>query len=219
MPPDGSAPNLPESAGFHCPRRSIERSAEAVAQRLPDLRAGLQVAEHVDGSDGLAREFRRDVGSDRSETKDRDVKCLTGRSHGLQILSAVTAQSEVELMPCDRLLDGLVVAIELIPDGGPDEVGSVGIEALLHQEVDMAEVHIAEIDRDFLAVGSLRPQFLHSAHRFHPDTIQLDGIWSINPGIASSGRPTRRSYETSLHPLTCQAPVRPRRARKWKARR
>src|SRR5215211_1695217 len=141
-----------------------ESLAGAVAQRLLDRGTGLQSTEHVDGSDGLTRKFGRDVWSDDRETKDLDVKHLTGRLHGLQIPSAVLTQAEVELLPCDGLLDGVVVSIELVPDGCPNEVRSIGVKALLYQEIDVAEIHIAEIDSDFLAVRGPRPKFLHFAH-------------------------------------------------------
>ena len=47
---------------------------------------------------------------------------------------------------------------ELVADRRPDEVGPVGEEPLLHQEVDPAEVDVAEVDRDLLAVGSAFPE-------------------------------------------------------------
>ena len=51
------------------------------------------------------------------------------------------------------LADRLGMPVELVADGRADEVATVGVEALLHQEVDPAEIDIAEIERDLLAVG------------------------------------------------------------------
>ena len=62
----------------------------------------------------------------------------------------------------------LGVPFKLVANGGPDEVGSVGVESLLHHEVDMAEVHIAEVDGDLLAVGGLGPQFVYIVGHFLP---------------------------------------------------
>ena len=59
--------------------------------------------------------------------------------------------------------------IKLVSNGGPDEVGPVGVEALLDEEIDMAEVDIAEVDRDLLAVCRLGPKFVYIArHSSHP---------------------------------------------------
>ena len=44
-----------------------------------------------------------------------------------------------------------------------------GIETFLHQQVDMAEVNEAEIDRNLLTI--LRPKFLDFSHIVHPCTI------------------------------------------------
>jgi hypothetical protein len=75
------------------------------------------------------------------------------------------------------------VAIELISDRRPDEVGAIGVEALLHQQIDMTEVNEAEIERDLLAFGGLRPKLPNIAcHYRHPYTIHMDGIWSDPSG-------------------------------------
>ncbi len=90
-------------------------------------------------------------------------------------------QAEVELVPGNDLLDRVVVAVELIADRRPDEIGAVGVEALPHQQVDMAEIDEAEIDGDLLAVGGLRPKLLYlGGHLCHPYTIHVDGIWSAS---------------------------------------
>jgi hypothetical protein len=60
------------------------------------------------------------------------------------------------------------MAVEQISDRRADQVAAIAVEAFGDQEVDLAEVDEAEIDRDLLTVGS--------AHRNHPCTIQLDGI-------------------------------------------
>src|SRR5438874_13598201 len=39
---------------------------------------------------------------------------------------------------------------ELVADGGADEVGAVGVEALLDEQVDLAEIDRAEVDGDLL---------------------------------------------------------------------
>src|SRR3546814_5114940 len=58
---------------------------------------------------------------------------------------------------------------------GSDQVAAVRIEALLHQQVDVAEVDEAEIDRDLLIVASLRAQFMDVSS--HLRGILLPSTW------------------------------------------
>ena len=68
----------------------------------------------MNGGDGLARQFWRNVRCNDGEPENLDVKRLAGRLHGFQILPAVLPQTEVELMSRNRLLDRVRLAIELI---------------------------------------------------------------------------------------------------------
>ena len=61
----------------------------------------------------------------------------------------------------DGLADDIGVAIDLIADGGSNEVGAIRVEAFLDQEVDMAEIDKAEVDRDFFGVARLRAEFVY----------------------------------------------------------
>jgi len=56
-------------------------------------------------------------------------------------------------MPDDRLLDGIRVSGELVADRRPDEVGAIGVEALMHQQIDMAKVDESDVDCDFLSLA------------------------------------------------------------------
>jgi hypothetical protein len=51
------------------------------------------------------------------------------------------------------LLDGIRVSGELVADRRPDEVGAIGVEALVHQQIDMAKVDESDIDGDFLSLA------------------------------------------------------------------
>ena len=115
----------------------------------------MQGAKDVKGGDRLPRQLRRDIVGDAGETENLDVQYFASRLHGLEVLAAVVAQAQVELVSFHRFPDGIVVPIKLVSDGRPDEVGPVGVEALLDEEIDMAEVDIAEVDRDLLAVRAL----------------------------------------------------------------
>src|ERR671919_1841202 len=71
--------------------------------------------------------------------------------------------------------------LELVADGGADEVGAVRVEPLLHHQVDVAEVDVAEVDRDLFALAGLGSQLMHVACHasYHPQNIHLDGIWRL----------------------------------------
>src|SRR5215207_2119207 len=52
----------------------------------------------------------------------------------------------------------------------------------------MAEIDIAEIDRDLLTVAGLRPEFPHVVrHRHHPLTIGMEGKWIQGGGVTRGG--------------------------------
>ena len=89
-------------------------------------------------------------------------------------------------MPGEGLLDGLAMAVELVADGRADEVGAVGVESLPHQQVDMAEVDIAEIDGDLLAIAGFGPQLLNIFGQVRPSLYHPDGWYlGLAPRISS----------------------------------
>jgi hypothetical protein len=51
-------------------------------------------------------------------------------------------------VPHDRLLDGIRMRGELVADRRSDEVGAIGVEALVHQQIDMAKVDESDVDCD-----------------------------------------------------------------------
>ena len=115
----------------------------------------MQGAKDVKGGDRLPRQLRRDIVGDAGETENLDVQHFAGRLDGFEVLAAVVTQAQVELVSFDRFLDGIVMPVKLVSNGCPDEVGPIGVEALLDEEIDMAEVDIAKVDRDLLAIRCL----------------------------------------------------------------
>ena len=69
-------------------------SDDAVAQRRLHRGSGLQSSQHVNGGNGFARQFRRDVRGNDGEPEDLNMKCLAGRSDGLQVLPAVAGADQ-----------------------------------------------------------------------------------------------------------------------------
>jgi hypothetical protein len=56
------------------------------------------------------------------------------------------------------------VSGELVADRRPDEVGAIGVEALMHQQIDMAKVNESDIDGNFLSLARLVSQLYFSGH-------------------------------------------------------
>src|SRR3954447_1132972 len=91
--------------------------------------------------------------------------------------------------------------LDLIADGGADEVGAVGVEPLLDQKIDVTQVDVAEVDRDLLGVGRLAAELVDVVGHF---TILSPSIWMVI-GAAAPGF-KRRDVEFQarvLTPLRC----------------
>ena len=68
------------------------------------------------------------------------------------------------------------MAFELVADGRPDEIGTVGIESFLHHQIDVTEVNVAKVDRDLLGFRSLGSQLAYIVgHGNIREAIQWDG--------------------------------------------
>ena len=88
-------------------------------------------------------------------------------------------------MPDDRLLDGIRVSGELVADRRPDEVGAIGVEALMHQQIDMTRSTNPTLIVIFSVSPDLpRSRLYFSDHDPSTDTIPMDGIWMVNQPIA-----------------------------------
>ena len=90
-------------------------------------------------------------------------------------------KTEIEPMACDGFLHCVVVAIELVADGGSDEIGAVRLKALLNQEVHLTEVHVTEVDGDLFAIAHLGL----SSRALLISTIPLPSGWMVY-GLCSS---------------------------------
>ena len=92
--------------------------------------------------------------------------------------AAVVPQAEVEAFPGHGLLGRVGMPLDLVADGGADEVGPVRVEAVLDQQVDVAEIDVAEVDGDLFGVAPAlgRSSCTLSAtipSSYHP----MDGKW------------------------------------------
>src|SRR5262245_60265989 len=148
----------------------VGASVHAIGKCGFDLFAGMKGAQHDDRFNGRQSKRGGNVRSEAREAKHPDVKLLTSFLHDLQIRARVMPETELERVPHDGLLDLLAMCREEVSDRGANEVGAVGVEALLNQQIDVTKVHVAEVDRDLLAVArsfakalnlSSQSRFLH----------------------------------------------------------
>ena len=77
--------------------------------------------------------------------------------------------------------------VKLVADRCANEVSTVGIEPVPHHQIDMTEIHEAEVDRDLLALDRLRPDFLNLACH-HPPAIHWDGKWCAHRRLQDLSR-------------------------------
>src|SRR3990170_1857783 len=123
-------------------------SADAIGQRALDVFAGVKGAEHRDRFNGRQSERRRHVRGNGGEPEHLDVKLFTGSFDGLQIRARIVPETKLQRMPHDRFPDLLAMSRKLIADRRANEVRAVGIKAFLHQQIDVAEVDVTQVDRD-----------------------------------------------------------------------
>src|SRR5829696_2286726 len=117
------------------------RRPDASCQRRLDVLARPECSQNVNRIDRLERKLRWDVVGDGCQAKYPYLQRLAGLAHRLQVTASVVLQAEHQLLARHRLLDRLGVCIQLVADCRADEVGTVLVEALLHQQIDLSEVH------------------------------------------------------------------------------
>ena len=128
-------------------------SRHSVRQRRLDRWAGMKRAEHHNRSNCGAGKFSSDISVNRCEPDDLDVEHLPGCTKPFKFITTVMPEPEIQALTRYSLLDHIRVAFELVADCGANEIRAVGIETLLHHQIDMTEVHMAEIDGDLFGIG------------------------------------------------------------------
>src|SRR5919106_1990390 len=141
-------------------RRELAPSPDPVGQSSLDCWAGAQGSQHDDRLDRGAGKLGRDVMGNAGKAQYMDVERLPGCTHRFEIIAAVVPQTEVQTLVGYRALHRVGVSLELVANRGADAVSAVRVEPLLHHQVDLAEIDVAEVDRDFLAVAGLGPQLM-----------------------------------------------------------
>src|SRR4029077_18585759 len=70
-----------------------------------------------------------------------------------------------------------------VADRGPNEVGAVGIEAFLHQQIDVAEVDVTKVDRDLFRLARSIAEPMNFAGHYvlnHLSGWHIDGLTQIS---------------------------------------
>src|SRR3954465_5461396 len=150
---------------------------DAIREGCLDGGAGVQRPQHGQRGDGGEGEFGSDGLGDGGEPQDADIKHLPRVPRRFEVFSAEVAEAKIHALARHGLPDPAGMPFDLIADRGSYEVGAVGVEPLLHQQIDMAEVDIAEIDRDLLAVRRLRPDFSYVTSHLNP--IPASSHWMV----------------------------------------
>ena len=95
-------------------------------------------------------------------------------------------QAKFQRLADDSLLDHVRMSFELIADGRANEVGAVRIKTLVHHQIDVTQVDVPEVHRNFLGITGFLTQIVDNrCHLYHPYSILLDGIWMA--GLSCQG--------------------------------
>src|SRR5690349_15024451 len=97
---------------------------------------------------------------------------LPGVADLLQVAPGVVTAAQSQGAPGRCLVESIAPGGELGADGRADEIGAVGVEAFLYQQIDLREVEQSQVDSDLLgtpAVNSGHPNNIPIPCPHHPD--------------------------------------------------
>src|SRR4051794_28513295 len=97
----------------------------------------MQCPQNGDRSNGGAGEIGRDIWRDSRQAENVDVQRFAYVPSRFEIRARVISQTEVQPLPSRGLLHHVRMPIELVANGGPDEIGPVRIEPVPYHQVDV----------------------------------------------------------------------------------
>jgi hypothetical protein len=112
---------------------SLWGSENPVGQGGFDVTADLRSAEYVQRCNRRSRKCKRVVGRNHGQPKHTNIQNLSSRLGCDQLCLGDVAQPKIRAFAGHRLPHRLCVTFDLISDWGSNEIGSVGIEPLLHR--------------------------------------------------------------------------------------
>src|SRR5262249_9334998 len=146
---------------------------------------------------------------ERQKPDHRERSSFPVRLELLERLPIVVESADDERMPCHGLLHLECVLLELGSDRGPDEIGSIRIETLVHEKIDLSEVDSAYVDGELFRVrhgkfpSCIRVRATGQDSACHPYGWYLDGMWNLN---ALGGIPSSASWRGSRTPILGSKP-------------
>src|SRR4051794_39975583 len=111
--------------------------------------------EYLDRRDRRQRQLRADVVGDRGEPEYSQLDLLACLLQLLEFSAAEVLCAQHERPALDGVVHHGLAAVELTPDGRADEVGAVGEEPLVDEQVDLSEVDQPDVDGDLFALVDL----------------------------------------------------------------
>src|ERR1700737_3000596 len=115
----------------------------------------MEAPQHCGPSYCRARKLGSDIVCDAGQSQHADMEHLSGGTHRFQIFTAEMMQAELYFFSGYCLLDRLSMPFELITDGSADNVGAVRVKPFLNQQINLTEIDVTQVDRDFLAIRGL----------------------------------------------------------------
>ena len=112
----------------------------AIGQRSFHGSARLKGAEYRDRFDGCERQRGGHVGRDPSQAQDLNAQPFSGFLHAFQIGTREFHEAQHQRLAEHCLSDRFGMRRNVIADSSANEVGAVGIEPFLHEEIDLAQV-------------------------------------------------------------------------------
>ncbi len=117
---------------------------------------------------------------DNRQSENLDMKQFTGRTDRLKIQTAVMPQTKIELASRDGLLHRIGVTIELGSDRRTDEVGTIGVETLPDEKIDVPQIDEANVDRELFTIDGSGWDFIsHLSSIYHLPRGYMDGGLAI----------------------------------------
>src|SRR4029078_10051380 len=113
------------------------------------------------------------------------------------------------------------MGLKPVADGGANEVGAVRIKAFPHQQIDVAKIHVTEVDRNlFRVAGSVgEPMDIGSHSALHLHGWYMDGlrnftrVFAAGRGARDDGGPPRPNVrfgsKADLRATGSEVPQRP----------
>ena len=113
--------------------------------------------------------------------------------------------AERDRSSCHGLVHGARSRLELAADRGADEVRAVRVEALVDEQVDLAEIYQANVDRDLLALvdlGHAPPLYITVPSGYHLLTIYVDGVKQCRKSVHGQSKGSWRVARLPKPPFT-----------------